>query len=155
VGVTRAISNTYNNFLTIPLMLRVNFGSIPVHFYVNAGPKVSLWLGGKGKIDLDELVENSVDPIKYSYVYRQSAAKGNRKLAIRDANRIQYALTAGGGMYLDLRNGSRFMIDLRQSWGHSNMGFNGSPDFSGWVDYSENFAYTHNMYWFNNKLHNT
>ena len=34
-------------------------------WYINAGPNISYWLGGKGKINAAELVENGEHPLNY------------------------------------------------------------------------------------------
>ncbi len=144
-------SKTTSSFLSIPLMLRVNFGQGPVKFYANGGPKISLWMGGKGLIrDLDEFDEFLGTDYEYEYRYVFNESKetfpetGRADVAIVDPNRIQFALAAGVGAYFEIPNGSRIMLDLRYSHGHSNMGFNGSPGFT-FEEYEENFEYANDM----------
>ena len=145
-------SKTRFSFLSVPLILRVNFGNSPVQYYVNGGPKISFWMTGSGKLrDLDEFQEffGPDYELNYDIVFRQSQESRNDdgtqgNLAITDANRIQYALTLGGGANFSLANGARIMVDLRYSFGHSNMGFNGNPSFQ-FIGYEENFEYTHDM----------
>lgn len=123
------------NYISAPILFRVSMGHSPVHWYLNGGPKVSLWLGGKGQLangDLSEFEESKLDKdgyFNYKIGFRRSTAGGvdNGVYFVNEANRIQYSLTAGGGFYLDLANGARVMVDFRYNWGHSNMGFNLDP----------------------------
>lgn len=137
-------SRMTNNFLSIPLQLRMSFNRGPVHYYVNGGPKISYWMSGNGFIDLDEFLDDSVDPIDYNIVFRESKKTRENQLAFPGANRLQYALTAGAGAYLDLAAGGRLEIDFRYSFGHSNMGFNNNPDLR-FSEYYDNLRFRNNM----------
>ncbi|WP_421765290.1 hypothetical protein [Ekhidna sp.] len=145
-----------NHFISAPVMLRITLGRVPFHYYVNGGPRLAYWLGGKGTIFLEEFVENLPDPdnieeaIKpYKITFNSDKAlEGNRSTAlVRDPNRLQFGLTVGSGMYFDLANGTRLQIDARYTWVHSNMGTNsGSRDTNfGGENYRENFEYYHNI----------
>ncbi len=128
-------------FLTVPLVMRFNFGRAPFLFYVNGGTKLSYWLYGNGQIDAAGR-EEAEDPIlDYTLVFSSNADFD--KLHLERPNRLQYSLLFGGGAYFDMRNDARIMLDIRYNFGHSNMGFNGSPDFD-FETYYENFEYRHN-----------
>ncbi len=135
-------SKTRFHYLTIPFSLRWNFGREPVHFYVAGGPKLSYWLGGSGEILLDEFNEaRTVDaPIPYSLHFRQSKGGDSDKRSIVEANRLQYGLQVSTGVYFDIVTGGRLLVDLRYSFGHSNMGFNDNSDFT-FETYEENFEF--------------
>ncbi|MEQ9467846.1 MAG: outer membrane beta-barrel protein [Ekhidna sp.] len=146
-----------NHFLSAPVMLRVTLGKVPFHYYVNAGPRLSYWLGGKGSLFLDEFNENPpiMDddgnplPVEYKTTFNSDKAlDGDRGTAlVSKPNRLQFGLTAGGGMYFDLANGTRLQVDLRYTWVHSNMGTNNGVqdiNFAG-ENYRENFEYYHNI----------
>lgn len=142
--VTPILSKTTNHFISIPLQLRMSLNSGAVHYYVNGGPKISYWVSGNGYIDLDEFRDDSVDPIDYTVVFRESKKTRENQLALPGANRFQYALTAGAGTYIDLAAGGRLEVDFRYSFGHSNMGFNINPDVS-FSEYYDNLKYRNNM----------
>ena len=135
-------SKTRFHYLTIPFSLRWNFGSEPVHYYIGGGPKLSYWLGGTGEILLDEFNEaRTVDaPIPYSIYFTQDKGGDSDKRAIVEANRFQYGLQVSTGMYFDVVTGGRVLVDLRYSFGHSNMGFNDNSDFT-FTTYTENFEF--------------
>ena len=156
---------TNYRYLSFPILLRVSMGHQPVHWYLNAGPKLSYWLGGSGKITNDEIIEFEEEVLgsdgyyDYKVVFSRADAEGtdNGFYYVPDANRLQYSLTVGGGFYLDLANGARLMVDGRFNWGHSNMGFNDDNEVSDGrtiyfgnegnipeSGYLENYEYTHN-----------
>ena len=150
-------SEMTNHFLSAPVMLRVTLGKVPFHYYVNGGPRLSYWMGGKGSLFLDEFKENPpvMDddgnplPVEYKITFNSDKAlDGDRGTAlVSKPNRFQFGLTVGGGMYFDLANGTRLQLDLRYTWVHSNMGTNNGEDdvnFSG-AAYRENFEYYHNI----------
>ncbi len=152
-------SETRNNYLSFPILLRVSMGKSPVHWYVNGGPKVSFWMSGRGNLAYadDEGGPDGFTRHEYKVVWRRSKAGegGDPPYHVYEANRLQYALTAGGGFYLDLANGARVMVDFRYNWGHSNMGFNrdyNEPEGTLTINppniplsgYQENYEYTHN-----------
>ena len=150
-GVTTETRSSANyHFLSIPLNLRVNY-EIPgtlVTLYGGGGIKLSWWMGGNGEIDLEEFQEYFTEeeiPLEYKIVYRQSKSDGLTTLAQTDAHRIIYSLQGGGGVMVNITDHSRIVGDFRFTFGHSNMGFNGSPDFT-WAQYYENFEYRHHMY---------
>lgn len=149
-GVTLpADSKSQYHFISTPIMLRVNFrfGGSPVSAYVGGGTKLSYWLGGNGEIELQQFEEEFGEDesvLEYRMVYKQRKSS-NKKLAFIDANRLQYSLQLGGGLNFDIVNESRIFLDFRFTFGHSNMGFNGSPNFE-WDDYYENFEYRHHLY---------
>ncbi len=153
-----AIESTANyHFISAPILLRVTLGHSPVHYYINGGPKLSYWLGGNGTIFADGGQEEP--RFDYNLAFRTSDVDLNDRTYLVEApNRLQYALTAGAGFYLDLRTGARLMVDFRYMWGHSNMGFTSeAPDFDSRTlvfgnpadipesGYQENYEYTQNM----------
>ena len=142
-NIPRATSKSNSGYLSIPLLLRYNLGRAPYLFYVNGGVKLSYWLFNNGRIE-NAFLEEGVPPFReYRLRINRGSTIESNRLALQEANRLQYALLIGVGANLDLRNKTRVMVDLRYSFGHSNQGFNGSPDFN-FGDYVENFEYRNN-----------
>lgn len=140
------LSDIVFNYISVPFSLRWNFGADPFHVYVSGGPKLSYWLGGTGKVYLDEFAEFGDGEIRhYNVVFRQSKSGSDlTKMAVVEANRVQYSLQVATGVYFDLIEAGRIMLDLRYSFGHSNVGFNDNPDFQ-FDTYEENFRFRNNM----------
>lgn len=150
------------HYLSLPVLLRVSVGKGNVHWYFNGGPKLSYWIGGNGVLQFTDdgsIRLDGIEEVNYKVTFTESDASGvdDGAYFVNKSNRIQYALTIGGGFYLDLINGARLMFDLRYNWGHSNMGFNkgresndGKTIFTGneknipESGYQENYEYTHN-----------
>ncbi|MFH6981804.1 outer membrane beta-barrel protein [Marinoscillum luteum] len=135
-------SKSVYNYLSIPFSLRWDFGREPTYYYISGGPKLSYWLGGTGEIYLDELNESRTldGPLPYKFEFSQRKGDIPNHRAVPQANRFQYGLQVGAGVYFDVATGGRVLVDLRHSFGHSNMGFNGNPNFS-FDTYQENFRY--------------
>lgn len=151
-------SSMTNHFISIPVMLRVNLGKVPFHYYVNGGPRLAYWLGGKGSLytqDLDEPApagrdeEGNALPLEYKITFNSDKVlEGEQGRAlVSQPNRLQFGLTVGGGMFFDLANGTRLQLDFRYTWVHSNMGTNSTRDDTNFSfdSYHENFEYYHNI----------
>lgn len=138
-------SNTANSFISAPALFRVSFGGEPIHYYLSGGPKIRYWMGGSGTISLDQFDEfGEGDRVWNRLAFKQKNSDViNHVYAVPNGNRIQYALVAGGGMYFDLRFGGRLLLDFKYTFGHSNMGFDGNPDFE-YQQYEELFSYRNN-----------
>ena len=142
-GTPEATSKSNSGFLTVPLAIRFNFGRAPYMFYLNGGTKLSYWLYSNGTLENAFLQEAENPTLDYRMVFGEETTGQFDELSLERPNRLQYALIVGGGVYFDMRNEARIMLDIRYSFGHSNMGFNGSTDFD-FEDYIENFEYRHN-----------
>ena len=143
-GDLQAISKSNSGFISVPFLLRFNFGRAPYLFYLNGGTKLSYWLYQNGTLENEFLQEGEPPILDYTLSFKDD---GNNTdftvLNLERPNRLQYALVIGTGAYFDLASDARIMLDIRYSFGHSNMGFNGSPDFD-FETYVENFEYRHN-----------
>ncbi|MEM6641645.1 MAG: outer membrane beta-barrel protein [Bacteroidota bacterium] len=156
-----------NHFISAPIMLRMTFGQLPFHYYVNGGPRLSYWLGGSGSKLVpgsDEFLEEEfLDedgnplPLDYKVTFNSSKAQEtefiDKKAFVARPNRLQFGLTAGGGVILDVFDHNRLQIDFRYTWVHSSMARN-SPDDDEFFAYEdsadegaerENFEYYHNI----------
>jgi len=151
-----------NHFISVPIMLRITLGKVPFHYYINGGPRLAYWVGGKGTHDLaafDEFPpvadeDGNALPVDYTLKFNSSnASPGDFSTAfVARPNRVQFGLTVGGGMYFDIQGGGRLQVDFRYTWQHSNMAENTSDDInlirgsSGDLDfYRENMEYYHNF----------
>lgn len=149
-----------NHFISVPVMLRVTLGKVPFHYFVNGGPSLRYWVGGKGTHDLasfeEFLIDENGDPLVVDYKVRfnsKNASPDDFSTAfVSEPNRLQFGLTLGGGVYFDLASGGRLMVDFRYTWVHSNMGTNTNNDVNlirgspGDLDfYRENLEYYNNI----------
>ncbi len=144
--ITPVESNMNINYLSLPLSFRFNFGGTPIHYYVSGGPVINFWLSGAGEIYVEDFEEEDgyTEPVPYKVVFNQRKGGTFEQRAVVEANRFQYGLQFGAGIYFDLMSAGRFLIDVKYIFGHSNMGFNDNPDFSDFDYYSENFTFRNN-----------
>jgi len=107
-------------------------------WYINAGPNISYWLGGKGKINAAELVENGEHPLNYKIEFGTRPDNSNPDiLYIKDANRLQFGMNIGGGIVLEPASKQKIMIDFRYEIGHTRIGTPESSQFVIPADYQD------------------
>ncbi len=158
-GVLLVSSEAVNQFISVPVMLRITLGRVPFHYYVNGGPKVSYWLASRGSLFLSSLEESvnldpvtgellPPEPIDYKVTFNPAKDNIEDVLLLSQPNRLQFGLTFGGGIYFDLISGARLLFDFRYSFGHSNLGFDDDDDnwfdYRNTDDYLESFEYSLN-----------
>jgi hypothetical protein len=144
--VTEVYSKMTHHFISVPMLFRVSFGREPIHYYLDGGIKLKYWVGGNGEIvSGEEEFGDGPDEIK-KIVFKQSKSNTvDGVYAVPDANIMQFGLSVGGGIYLDLVTNGRLLLDAKYTFGHSNMGFNGNQDFSNDVTgYVERFTFRAN-----------
>lgn len=148
-------NKTVNHFLTAPMMARVVFmKNSRFKVFVEAGPRLSWWLGGKGSILSDETEENASElgkPQNYDILFLKedmadiNPSDYNNKLIVTKPNRLQYALDFGVGWLFDITPTQRAIVDAKFSWAHSNMAFNEGVAFSNITEYKEDMEYRSHM----------
>ncbi len=99
--------NVRFDYLKLPVLFRLTFGDI-LKGYINAGPSLGYFLGGKFR----EEGRLNLDPIDEKIVF---GVEGDEEWDL-DANRLELGLGFGGGIMLDTEAGS-FLIDLRYTRG--------------------------------------
>lgn len=131
------------HYISTPILLKAVFGVSPFTYYVNFGPTVSYWLKGNGKYFEDELEEFLIEsPVSYDVVFGSSIDESATAFTSRNVQRptrLQWGFTAGGGVQFDVNSNQRIQVDLRYTFGHSNMGFNveeNNPFFQQNVEFS-------------------
>ncbi|MDF9797552.1 hypothetical protein OKW21_002815 [Catalinimonas alkaloidigena] len=145
----KRIHDASYHFLEMPLMLRLTF---PLRkepksprIYVNAGPHIAYWLGGKGNLTSLETY-GSTDLVKTEYQIQFLAPNSQENiLYAEDANRLQFGLSAGTGIEVPVnRRGDIFQFDLRYTWGSTFMGSNLDLPI-GTTDVDENYSFGHSQ----------
>lgn len=152
-----ADSRMNNHFISVPVMLRITLGRVPFHYYVNGGPRLAYWLGGNGTLNTEENLEfgeedenGNILPIEYKIRFNASKVRNDlseSSALVNKPNRLQFGLTAGAGMFLDIQGGGRLQFDFRYTWVHSNLATNDGDNDIGFSDssYRENFEHYHGI----------
>ncbi|WP_224995346.1 outer membrane beta-barrel protein [Cesiribacter sp. SM1] len=109
------------NYLTVPILYRVSFHSefkkSHQEWYLNAGPALHYWMGGRGKLQTNEqasFLENG--SMNYQVRFGEVGEYGSSEY-VNPANRWQMSLYAGGGVIFDLGFGRHIWLDARTSLG--------------------------------------
>ncbi|MGB3587387.1 MAG: outer membrane beta-barrel protein [Tunicatimonas sp.] len=144
---TRIVENqTYSHFLEAPILLRITspIGRSKVRWFINAGPQISYWLGGRGTMLASEFFgSDQLTQIDYTVSFSEDEPTDG-VLAVEDANRIQFGLAAGGGFIIPVnRLGHALMINIRYVSGTTFMGGNESSEI-GTSEIEEYLGYKHN-----------
>ena len=139
-----SVNHDQFNYLTVPVLLR---GSVPVgqaELYINAGPSINYWLGGRGFVRHTELIELEVYELDHRVTFSDQFTDDYTSdvVHITNANRIQLGLDVGTGVMLPL-NGRYLMVDLRYSWGHTNMAQSDAKYLEGLLYYNDDLSFAH------------
>jgi hypothetical protein len=126
------------NFIEMPILYTVefkgNFGKgKEFKWYLGAGPTVSYWLGGKGKIYEQGIEENAISdsPIRYKIVFDKNTDNlPYDQMNVEDPNRIQLGINLSSGIVFEPHGFQKIMLTVRYEFGHSYLSKKGSGIFS-------------------------
>lgn len=121
--------STYN-YLEAPILLRFSFngGKVPsgnFNWHLDVGPSISYWFGGKGRIQADGPVN------KYKIKFGPPPVNNSdfNTMYVTNENRWQWALNVGVGIDYPVTKGQMVYIDLRSSFGGTDLGQHDSEVF--------------------------
>ena len=135
-------------YLSAPVLLRFSrhkmIGSQHLEFYVNVGPEINYWLGGRGVLETSERADfvNGRE-LAYQVSFQEGQAFG-KHMVVKEPSRLQMALGAGGGFIFDLGRTQNLAFDFRASLGVGKS-FHGKDDGGdyGLKLYTENLEGVH------------
>src|SRR5690606_8367111 len=125
---------TYN-YLEMPILytaeFKGTFGSGKEYkWYFGAGPNVSYWLGGKGRMTSSDLNELVIDELAYKVVfYKDPETIAENEMTVVDPNRMQLGLNIGAGFVFEPLGYQKFMLLFRYELGHSFLSRTTDGDF--------------------------
>ena len=125
------------NYMEMPLIYAVDFkgrvGGKQFKYYVGAGPNVSYWLGGKGKLynsDLDESADYASRDLEYDIVFRKAPGEASAsEMNVEAPNRFQLGLNVASGIVFEPSARERILLLLRYEFGHSFLSRTGNGIF--------------------------
>ena len=124
------------NFLESSLLLRRSFEAhfiegVPSTWFLNIGPNVQYWMGGKGKID-------TRIPVDYKIQFGANDGRAETTMFVENVNRVLFGLDFGVGVNLQAGRAKSVTAELRYTRGHTFLGDRDSdsinPDF---INYQE------------------
>ena len=110
------------HYVSAPAMLRLSYQVGGVSYYVNGGPRLGYWLGGRGFEESAEIGSEVVERQNYKIVFgghEDQAIRTDEKYVL-EPNRWQLGLDVGAGVLLPVGH-THVMVDVRYSWGHTHM----------------------------------
>ncbi len=114
--------------------VKVNLGpNLPADIFINIGPHINYWLGGKGTIGL---ADNEGSP--YTLVFNQEPDLGQfDKMYLNNINRWLFGLDIGIGLNAPITKTQKVLVELRYTAGHTFYGDRNSATYS-WVEFEDN-----------------
>ena len=109
------------NYLDFPILFRMKFKQPKFNWFLQMGPEISYWLGGKGEFKVYEPDRDVITTYEYELNFGDQQNTSDY-MNVPDANRVQVGLALGGGMIWDLKNGNYISLDLRYTFGHTYLG---------------------------------
>lgn len=136
-------NNATYHFIDVPVMFRMKFEQKKFNWFLQLGPEISYWLGGKGSFEVYQPDRDVVATYDY-HIHFGDEQTTSDYMNVEEANRLQIGLAFGGGFIWELNNANYLSLDLRYSFGNTFMGGyeSGSIPNIGLVD---NFEYTNNV----------
>lgn len=132
-----------DHYLNLPAMLRYSWKGKKVKYFVNAGPSLSYWLGGSGKISSSSLAANDINSVKYRISFGEPKDETGR-IFVQEANRLQIGIDFGTGVQFPVKRGQSLMLEARYTLGHSYLGKSNSVQ-NNVADYSDNLETSNNV----------
>lgn len=114
-------------YIELPIVYTAEFkgnfgGSREYKWYFGAGPNVSYWLGGKGKIMSSDLNEINIDELAYKVVFKKEPEQiDDDEMTVLEPNRIQLGLNIAAGFVFEPMGYQKIMLLFRYELGHSFM----------------------------------
>ncbi len=123
-------SGTYQ-FIDLSMALRKNFKlkimkNIATNWFVNAGPNINYWIGGKGS-----LVPYIGITQHYSLAFDTPPGPEYTKIYMTNINRWLYGINIGIGFSAVTLKNQKIITELRMTWGQTYMGQKNSEYING------------------------
>lgn len=132
-----AQNNATYRFLDAALLLRKSFRldlgkNVPADWFVNIGPHISYWLGGKGTIGPTQSNGKA-----YEIEFADTFKLGDfNTMYLIDANRWLFGMDIGVGMTAPIKKTQRVLTELRFTWGHTYYGGKTTANYD-WIGFTD------------------
>src|SRR5579859_6302199 len=128
IGTHRNNSTYY--FADLAMGLRKTFSmkiknNVATNWFVNFGPNINYWIGGKGHIDTDGGIRQN-----YTMIFDKSSGGGYNKMFVVNENRWLFGLNLGFGFNGVTRKNQKVITEFRLTWGQTYLGPNQSAQMN-------------------------
>lgn len=94
------------SYLESPILLQYALFNSPYTPVFEFGPRISYWLGGRGKVRSLEMEQ----PFDLPYQLRFKESEGYEQLQVEESVRLQFGLVFGAGWSWDMHNGQKIIV---------------------------------------------
>lgn len=112
------------NYIQIPLLTHIYFGSKRIHGFFNLGPEVGFMLGESTKANFDYMDYQSIPGFPGGY-------RTNRQLAMPAENKFDYGIAGGAGVEIFINKKNSIILEGRYYFGLGNIYGASKRDFFG------------------------
>ncbi len=133
---------TYH-YIDVPVMFRYKFKQRRFDWYVQLGPELNFWMGGKGTFGVYEPDRDIIIEYDYTINFRNQEFATDI-MNVESANRTQIGVAMGGGMNWELENGNNLAVDFRFSLGNTYLGGPDGGSIPG-LGLKDNFEFSNNV----------
>jgi hypothetical protein len=110
----------FDGSMALRRSFRMNFGpNIPAEWFIDVGPRINYWLGGKGTIDAGGRYDYT---IVFGPMPGEPVSPDFNRMYIVDENRWLFGIDVGIGFKAPLKNKSSLLTELRFTSGHTYFG---------------------------------
>ncbi len=113
------------SYIEVPIIYTVEFkgnfgGNKQFKWYAGAGPNISYWLGGKGKLSSSLLAEGGIDELEYRVAFDKDMYEvESDEMGVKEPTRIQLGLNIATGFVFEPMGYQKIMLLFRYELGHS------------------------------------
>lgn len=145
-GEAYHLNNTERyHLITVPLLLRTTLRHGYNQYYLNVGPNLSYWIGGRGNVRTEELDDHGLQELSYLLRFGDGA-NSLGVYHVAEPNHVLFGLDIGGGVMLPVMN-QFIMLDLRYTWAHTNLGKTDAK-YMDFLYYKSNHAHANQVFTF-------
>lgn len=111
------------HMIDLPALVRYNGGRKQYRYYLNAGPELNFWLGGRGEVGIADQNQG----VTNIYPYRLNFGGFRPEMTYMNmmgANRVQISFVAGAGIQFELKENRFAGLEVRYAFGNTYFGAN-------------------------------
>jgi hypothetical protein len=130
-------------YFDVPIMFRIKFEQPKFDWFLQLGPELNYWLGGKGVFEVYDPNRDEITSYEYKINFGETQGSSGY-LNVEEGNRLQIGLALGGGFIWELENANYISLDLRFSLGNTYIGGYRASSIPN-IGLVDNLEYTNNV----------
>lgn len=115
------INKASYDYLQLPIMFVIRFKQSQFDWYVQLGPQINYWFGGRGTYGVFDPNRQTINEYNYRLNFKEPKDDFDY-MNVSDFNRFQLGLSVGAGIVREINETDNMTIGLRYYFGHSYLG---------------------------------